>query len=107
MTAKPSPVGTQVGIQQILETMRLRFSSGNSIPVQRAHINADEWQVLNAAFVESQTALSQMRSLLEAKAAKWKKGHVPYVSKKGHCCHGDCADELLSLAATLEPGEMK
>lgn len=43
-------------IQQILEDMKLRFTSGNEIPVERAHIRADEWPIvlkyINAALAE-------------------------------------------------------
>jgi hypothetical protein len=33
-------------IKKILETMQLRFTSGNSIPVERALIKKDEWDKL-------------------------------------------------------------
>ena len=43
-------------IQQIVADMKLRFTSGNEIPVERAHIRADEWHVvlqcINAALAE-------------------------------------------------------
>ena len=43
-------------IQQIVADMKMRFTSGNEIPVERAHIRADEWpivlQYINAAIAE-------------------------------------------------------
>lgn len=43
-------------IQQIVEDMKSRFTSGNDIPVERAHIRADEWpvvlQYINKALAE-------------------------------------------------------
>ena len=31
---------------ELIERIDLRFRSGNSIPVERAHITADEWSAL-------------------------------------------------------------
>lgn len=43
-------------IQQIVADMKMRFTSGNKIPVERAHIRADEWsivlQYINMAIAE-------------------------------------------------------
>lgn len=33
-------------LRALVAKMKLRFSSGNSVPVQRAHINDDEWAIL-------------------------------------------------------------
>lgn len=35
--------------QRLIADVNLRFSSGNSVPVERAHITAKEWQVIRAA----------------------------------------------------------
>lgn len=85
MTAKP--------VQEVIEEMRLRFTSGNSIPVHDARITAEEWQAVTAA-------LSRVRELLEAKAKEWK-------AKEGYDSIGwtICAIELSALASTL--GETK
>lgn len=33
-------------VQQVIERMNNRFTSGNSIPVERAVITAKEWEIL-------------------------------------------------------------
>lgn len=32
--------------EEIIKAMELRFTSANSVPVERAHIRADEWKTL-------------------------------------------------------------
>lgn len=36
-------------VRALIEVIRQRFTSGNSIPIERAHITAKEWSVLEAA----------------------------------------------------------
>jgi hypothetical protein len=36
--------------ETVIATMRERFTSGNGIPVERAHIKADEWALIEAEF---------------------------------------------------------
>lgn len=43
-------------IQQIIETMKQRFTSGNSIPVERAAIKADEWKIVLQALANCKKA---------------------------------------------------
>lgn len=43
MTSNADPV------RALIEVIRQRFTSGNSIPIERAHITAKEWSVLEAA----------------------------------------------------------
>lgn len=36
-------------LQRIVDTMDARFRSGNSIPVKRAHIGPEEWEIIKKA----------------------------------------------------------
>ena len=50
----------------IIKTMNNRFTSGNSVPVERATIKADEWQELRQRIAELQNA-----------APRWHDGEPP------------------------------
>lgn len=47
MTSNADPV------RALIEVIRQRFTSGNSIPIERAHITAKEWSVLEAALASA------------------------------------------------------
>lgn len=45
---QPAPVVDEA-TRKLIAEISLRFKSGNSVPVERAHIRADEWAALTAA----------------------------------------------------------
>jgi hypothetical protein len=49
----------ELNLGEVLDNMRLRFSSRNSIPVERAFIPRDEWGVLLGALGELQERRKQ------------------------------------------------
>ena len=42
-------------VRALIEVIRQRFTSGNSVPIERAHITAKEWSVLEAALASAPT----------------------------------------------------
>ena len=41
--------------EKVIDVMSERFTSGNSIPVERAHVNRDEWRVVLERFKQIAT----------------------------------------------------
>lgn len=41
-----------MNVQKIIEDMERRFTSGNEIPVERAHLTREEWNVLKHALLQ-------------------------------------------------------
>lgn len=48
-----------------LEQVAARFRSGNSAPVERAHITAEEWQAVEAAYAELREENERLKSVLK------------------------------------------
>lgn len=46
-------------VRALIEVIRQRFTSGNSVPIERAHITAKEWSVLEAALAAQQQEVQQ------------------------------------------------
>ena len=49
-----------------------RFVSGNSVPVERAHIKADEWKLLRSSLAPIATALCAEVEALRKDAERWR-----------------------------------
>ena len=86
-------------IQKILETLNNRFTSANSVPVERSTIKADEWEQIRKRLEEA----AQEKLLLEAaqhriaeleqSAPRWHDGEPPKVYRSewfiAETIHGD------------------
>jgi hypothetical protein len=53
-------------LAEILQTMKLRFTSGNSIAVERAHISAEEWAVVEDALFTQHAQIKALTEELES-----------------------------------------
>lgn len=42
-----------MNVQKIIEDMEARFKSGNEVPVERAHIKREEWNLIKQALLQN------------------------------------------------------
>lgn len=52
----------------IFDTLENRFKSGNSVPVERAHVNADEWQLLKVFRDDCYAKIEELERLFKRQA---------------------------------------
>lgn len=54
----------QLSASAVIETMQSRFTSGNSIPVERAHITQPEWNEITREILRLSAHISRRRDTL-------------------------------------------
>lgn len=52
-------------VQKVMERLNNRFTSGNSIPVERAVITAEEWEIIELSLRYSELVYEQIRKYAE------------------------------------------
>lgn len=100
----------------IVEHVEQKFRSGNSVPIDRAWLSADEWAQLRAEIVRLRGEVDDLAPQLDAMTAGYERmtaygishnGNLVYMSESARAAYSDVVVERDAALASIAPAEAK